>query len=40
MGALEMQIDDLNDKWDHEIEEINEHIKEAAIKNKLVREKK
>ena len=35
-----MQIEDVNDKWDKEIEQINEHIKEAAIRNKLVKEKK
>ena len=40
MGQLEMQIEDINDKWDQEIEEINQHIKEAAIRNKLVKEKK
>ena len=35
-----MEIEDLNDKWDHEIESINQHIKESAIKTGMIKEKK
>ena len=35
-----MDIVDLNDKFDKEIAEINEGIKEAAIRNKIIKNKK
>ena len=40
IGHMQMEIDDMNDKFDKEIAEINEGIKAAAVKNKLIREKK